>query len=560
MKRREFLHKSLLSMGGIGLLGLQYPTVAEAYAFSVVKDIILKAQAEALAADPTRNYISVLLYGAPNRYCFDQWVRTNPEDPNVTFNEMGHTKLNFANQRLSGSEPGYFNHRGMLIPHMFSTAVNTSAGSQPLTQLADNMAVIRGYGSGLDGHPTNAIRQMAPVSGLPSITGAVADANQKLFSAVGYPGRGTTGTFASQKSMSLNVLGNTNPLHQLMQGFGSPPANQAKARSIKQQYEDIYERASAQLKHYANSSHTGHEIVARNHQSAMQLIKRGIDDINSFWGPTVAKYKNAFEASARAININGISTAPLLNNATFANRMMAHSSGRTAHGLIHPEYDLRLAIANMTDDFLLNGFALAEYLIKNNLSSAIELWSGRMTNVPIHFAGETSITAGHVPFDMHEWGVLSSTLVSSAYFRGVSALILELKNSLQGQSNLWDETVVHVFSEFGRSGRTNGNGSDHGFNSMVSSLFSGAIKQPMIVGNALTQGYNASYTGAQAIAAPIAGYNQSGMPSPALLASTLSEVLRLPANPWRNLAEPLLLNQNQQIVYSSFGKGRLVGS
>lgn len=565
MKRRDFLKNSIFTAGAFAGSSLYRPSAAEGYAFSIVKEMISKAQAESVGAlGQTRNYVGVLLGGAPARWVFDQWVRTNPSDPNVNVSGMAHTKLTFGAGGLTGSEPGYFQHRELLVPHLFSTSAMTSSGNRPLTELLDNMAVIRGYGTGIDGHPLNAVRQLVPVGGLPSITGAVADGGDHLFSGVAYPPRSDFGQFISQRGQALNILSLNPPLHQLMRGFAPPPAQFGLARSAKEKYQDIYDRAMSALKVYAESDSPGNRIVAQNLEKARTLIKRGISDLDGFWNPTLEKYQNAFRINARAIGLPGISSGPMLYQPGFGPRMNVDFRLVGPVFQPHPAFDLRQAIEIMDTNYLSEGFALTEYLLRERLCSAIELFDINMKDVRLRGLNDAAPVTNRVEYDMHDWGAYSTLLFSAGLFRGISGLILELKSALQrasarpGQS-LWDETVVHVFGDFGRSARTASSGSDHGFHSMVSSLFSGCIREPMVVGNISNGGLTPDYAGAYGVGVPISDYNMPGLPTPALMTSSLAEVLRLPVNPWRNVAEPLLINQSDRIVYSSFGKGKIVG-
>ena len=47
----------------------------------------------------------------------------------------------------------------------------------------------------------------------------------------------------------------------------------------------------------------------------------------------------------------------------------------------------------------------------------------------------------------------------------------------------FDDTLIHVASEFNRSPLYNARGSDHGFNGSGCSLYSGRIENPILIGN-----------------------------------------------------------------------------
>ncbi|MNT35536.1 hypothetical protein D3C72_1715670 [compost metagenome] len=111
---------------------------------------------------------------------------------------------------------------------------------------------------------------------------------------------------------------------------------------------------------------------------------------------------------------------------------------------------------------------------------------------------------------------------------------------------------MQIQGDFGRSARADGTGSDHGYNQMVTSAFSGAFTNgPIVVGNIKQSGSEEKYSGTQGLAAGIPGYNQKGMPSPSMAASTITALLGAPHNPYANTAEPLvsLLNGRLSALY-----------
>jgi hypothetical protein len=124
-------------------------------------------------------------------------------------------------------------------------------------------------------------------------------------------------------------------------------------------------------------------------------------------------------------------------------------------------------------------------------------------------------------------------------------------------TDLWSETVLQITSDFGRITRADGGGSDHGFNQMITSVYSGIIKTPLVIGNiyqTYNNGYGAGYAGTQGVGAPIEGYNQSGRPTPVMPASTVAALLRVSKNPFENLAAPLVKIVGNQAVAVATGK------
>jgi len=222
-----------------------------------------------------------------------------------------------------------------------------------------------------------------------------------------------------------------------------------------------------------------------------------------------------------------------------------HSNGPTP--IASKDFDFRNSITTLNPiTNLAEAFALTEYILKEGLGTSIEVASTDMQGLTMMAAGTSNQQSIAAISDMHETGAMASLLICTAYFRGLSAAILELSRQL-GESK-WSETVLQVMSDFGRIARTNASGADHGYNQMVTSVFSGAIQQgPFVVGNVLRQGANGDYAGSQGLAASIDGYNQKGAPTPVMAASTVAALLNLHKNPYENVAAPLVQLQNGQL-------------
>ncbi|MGZ3722543.1 MAG: hypothetical protein ACXVA9_06415, partial [Bdellovibrionales bacterium] len=301
-------------------------------------------------------------------------------------------------------------------------------------------------------------------------------------------------------------------------------------------------------------------------------------DIQAYWAPAVARYSGIIHGALRASGVPGISDKPIVN-----------SRGTSTHGiptdnLFHfqtttnadsfyvasPDFDMQQSLANAALVNFAEGLALAEYLITQNLGGVCEIALPQInTVVPKVFTTSrvtstaTTMLQGDVVHDMHYTGGVLMVTYTNALFRAFSAGILELSSKLKTVStphgNGWQETVVHLTGDFGRIPRTDGAGSDHGFNQMTTSVYSGAIDAPMVVGNVMNTGlYGVGYEGTQGVGAPIENYTQPGRPTPLMAASTIVEMLRLPSNPYKNLAAPLVTMVSEKATYSTFGQGKTV--
>lgn len=549
--KSNFTRRAFIAGGAAAGAAAAVPTPVEYLLNALSSGFIRKAQAEAAGAEGSRNYINILVAGGPMRYAFDAWMRTNNSDPDLEYNPMVATKFVSSGGRVVGTQNATFNYNGVLVPHMFSHSVFNSAGGQrPLTDLLNHMLVIRGYGTGFDGHPFNAVVQQAPVGGVSSVAGLAADYSKKTFEAVEWPERGSYGVYASHAGKALNKVTGS-PLYSLLEGFGGPQGGRVKGRSLKDRHREAYELAQARLRAYAQSDFSGSTVLARNLANASDLMKKGTGNIDSFWGPAVARYRAVIENSMRQSGLVGISDVPIISDR--GAMWGVHVADGNRRLLLSEDFDARAAVSSMVAPGALSeGLALAEYVLKEGLVTSLNLQMGDPANVTLKDADNGAQNVHIAIKDMHETGAIPGLLITTAYYRALAAGLLELMDQLKktkvGNTDLWSETVVQVISEFNRSARVNGTGSDHGFNQMVTSVFSGAITRgPFVVGNIYRSGHGGGYTGTQGIGAPIEGYNQAGRPTPTMAASTVAALLRVPKNPYENLAAPLVELVNGQV-------------
>lgn len=537
LHRRDFLIGAT-SLGASAL----FPTPIEMLARTLTGSFIKKAEA-AIVGEP-RNYVNVMMPGGPSRYVFDHWLRTSPSDPAVIPNPMVATRFLSTQGRATGAEYATFDFNGVLVPHMFSHSVASGDGSQrPLTDLLKNALVIRGYGSGLDGHPFNAQQQQAPVGGISSIAGCAADHSTKYFAAVQWPNRAEYQAYTSTEGKALNKISGLTPLSTLMEGFG--PAAAPAARQLRERNQAAFERAAGVLNSYANSQNFGAGQLKTNVDNTLALLKKGVKGIDEYWAPALERYRTVIINSMRASGLVGITDAALISDESV---LWNVGTDAGTNFLVGKDFDLRTAISTMTPAaFMAEGFALTEYILKEGLATSVEIWAPQIPNVTLLRAGSATPGTFNVAHDMHETGAMTSLLICTAFFRGLAAAILELSRQL-GDSG-WSNTVVQVMGDFSRSARTNGSGSDHGFNQMVTSVYSGAITQgPYVVGNIRRSGLNDStFIGTQGVASSIEGYNQKGMPTPTMAASTVTALLNVEKNPFENIAAPLVKLENGQL-------------
>lgn len=552
-QNQKFSRRSFLGGGfALGLGSLTSPPFEKLLQL-MSEGLIQQAHAEATGTLGSRNYVNVLLAGAPGRYSFDHWMATNAGESMIT-NPMVATALVNSGGRAVGTQYKTFSYKNVLVPHMFSHQVFNGKGAlRPLTDLLDNMLVIRGYGTKLDGHPFNVTKQLSPLGGASSISGVAADSSTKTFQAIQWPGRGSYGSFFSSTGKAMNTLGTAKPIHNLLEGFGPVSKDRPKAASLVQRNQEAMELARTRLQSYIKSDSPGAKILSQNMSHATDLMKKGINDLDGYWNEALTRYQNLILNSMRMANLPGISDMSLTPDGSAQWNIHVAEGNRA----LAPQGDLRSYLATRTlPGYIAEGFALAEYVLKQGLATSVELFVDSQGTLKLNEGNGDQVFS--VINDMHGTGAASAVLTTTTLYRGVAAAILELADQLKATqvdgTNLWSETVVQITSDFGRSAQTTGNGSDHGFNQMVTSVYSGIIDTPIVVGNILRGGINSDYAGTQGLAAAIDGYNQSGEPTPLMAASTVTQLLRVPKNPYQNLAAPLVEVKNGKVAPLKIGK------
>lgn len=555
MSDKKYSRRSLIQLGGFA--GLSFDGGVDSLISMILKNFVSRAVAEETNQQSSMNFVNIGLLGAPLRYQFDHWLRTNANDPQTKFTMITGSKYQFSNGKVSGVDHGYFNHNGVLVPHLFSQNVNISSGNKQIADLLKHMTVIRGYGTGLDGHPTNLVRQMSPVGGLPSLAGLAADSNSRIFDAIQWPARGGYHSFNSAKSKSINILNvPSNPAKSLLEGFGKPNPAMMTARNLVDRNKEAVDLARRRLATYINAEHPGSKILAKNNSNAMAMIKKGIDNLDAYWAPAVDRYHLLIANAMKANNIPGISDSPLIFDTTSSwsshfteitgdnKHLKLWKVGSGPEMFLNLNYDFREAFANSFHNYLAEGLALCEYVLTEELCSSLEIHFGSLP-IEIMLHGQSTKQVFSQDNDMHATGSVAAIFLMNQYYRGMCAGVLELieklKNKTIKNSNVWSKTLIQFSSEFERSVRPDGTGSDHGYNQMVSSVLSGAVTNgPHVVGNI----YTTPSIGTQGIAAPIDGYTIQGMPTPTIVAATTAAILQIEENPYENVAAPLCEFEN----------------
>jgi hypothetical protein len=543
--RRGFLKGgSAAALAGAYAFGTPHSMLAGA----MIKNLLRSAQAEAADLISSRYYVNLMLFGGPLRFGFDHWLRTSTSEPNLVFSPTAATSFayNSTTRVISGGEYRTFDYNGVQVPQLFA---GLSAADQ--ATFLGSFLVIRGYGSGMDGHPNNSALQMLPLPGQPSISGLLADHSNKNFQAVQSPARGSGSKFVSANSVGLNVLG-TNPLPDLL----APVAASNSLRTLRKNNAAAFGNLRSILNSLTVETQAL-KIAKSSVDNTLSLLQGNFANYAVEWTPLVAQYKAAIEAGVRSTSLPGINTTldgsqriQMISDASLAYQI----DGNPNRNPIANGNDVTSCMDIATINNLAGQLALADYCIRNDLSSAIEISNGSLDAIRLAVGSGSTQSQVH---DCHQGGTPVTTYMSMMHLNGILAGLLLLQSRLQ-TAGKWSDTVVHITADFDRSINMAGTRLDHGFNQMISSVFSGVISGgPYVVGNV----YNQAAAGepSMGVAAPISGYaGGTSAPGATMMASTVSQLLGVNSNPWKNVAPSLISLNADGTLTLPFGKGKQV--
>lgn len=495
MKRKsktELTRRQTLSLLGTCGLASLIRNPVDMLVNGMVDGIIQKAQAESGGAAP-RNYLFFYLAGGPNRWVFDL-----PLSPNQANDVIRHPHVN--TKFGANLNPVYstvpITHNGVTLhmPSLWACNLPTvGGGTVPMAKLMDGALFLRGVNMTSDGHDINTTRQIRPTGAAPSLNGAVADAASTPIPAVA-----TTLTPAADYKSARGVglsnsdLSAQNPLGSVLQPFDRSQDRSQNYLSRREAVESSVSRALDSLGAYANSTNPGAEGLFRMRHRAEKLLREGVGNTAGEYVLLRNKYRDLIRAVASS-TIPGVSDRAIPYRADMNGSAL---STMLSQNIITRNTDLRTLVqADTSVTFLAESFAVAEYLVTRGYSSSVmggissvnRVHGENIFNIVTEATAAAQV-AGY-SLDEHFHGSVVALIVDSFFFRSLAACLYELIQVLKAK-NLYDETVIHIGSEFSRIPRADQAGSDHGWSAGTTSLFSGAINKPVVIGNTLKDGAN----------------------------------------------------------------------
>ncbi|WP_417335014.1 hypothetical protein [Halobacteriovorax marinus] len=514
----------------------------------------------------TRNYIQFNFYGGPTRWCYDHLL--NPYNDKYYHHPMANNQISPS---LSKKEKFYHQkkYKGINLPLLWHENL---LNKTPMKELLNNALIIRGaHLQGTTGHPMSSSKTIAPSIGGLSIDGLLADRSEKLLSSITIGDTPVNRAFKSVSSSCIQINGNVNnKLSYLLTPFYLEK-NGHRDKEVDLVVEEVI--------HIINESQES--LTLKNDlKKARQFFGDNITLFLNEYSSLVQKYdqiiKESIKHKIKGIDDHVIPTPRL---------PLTVKGDKSIDDLLGPYKVSNVYMLNMDLREILNkaeisqmseNFALAEFISKYGLSSSIVFANkneiGNMFENITHemaytenmivreFDKETNTTTlrakssprketPRLSFDSHTTGSIINTLTCSKFFYSFSnclnELISRLKDIKLEKGNLFEETIIHVTSEFDRWPEENLSGSAHNEQSHVSTFYSGIIHEPIVLGNIFTGDKNSSseaYTIGNS--APVKELKQRVHIGH--ISSTLSTLLRVP--PIVKRAESLVEIQQGRVV------------
>ncbi|MGZ3691373.1 MAG: hypothetical protein ACXVAX_07710 [Pseudobdellovibrio sp.] len=514
MKRRQLL-KRIRDLGLLQMAGSPLQRMLAAVVAGDLYESEKKAQLE------SRNYLQINMYGAPVRFGFDNLLKPYDDNEFVPFKFVANKIVKQNPQNAFDIEFTYATEKikGLNMPYRWTQNVPAPHGkSRPMADLMDNMLMIRGVKLDFSGHPLNAMQQICPIQDGLSLNGVVGDASSTLFSSVCVGNNPVTRVFKSEKSLLTEIpYRENNYLEYLLNPF------------VIKKTDRLYNNAELE-KEFDRVLASYPSDLAEIGKIKSTSIKNLRDNITSYmtqYTGLVHKYRDLIDRSIAQTEL------PLIRGPEFPAKVpkflftVPMALGVFSWGpVVCLDNDLGAVLKSGEIKYWAEEFALAEFLLINNLSKSILITSpfpdiGVMLNdckiknylTTGHLevrkqkdwdytildykknAAKTPLTPdfkSHVVMDTHDTGLVFEIMATDLFFTAISACTLELvnvlKNTKSGKTNLFDETVIHLASEFDRypDVTMHGGGSQHNANSNPTSILSGCIKGPLVLGNVYT--------------------------------------------------------------------------
>ncbi|MBT7610572.1 MAG: DUF1501 domain-containing protein [Bacteriovoracaceae bacterium] len=418
------------------------------------------------------HYIQINFFGAPARWSFDLPLfpyekKTTNRNPTVA-NEI--ISLNPFVTKLKLTSINNVNY-----PQIWKESFCSSKGVTDLNSLYNNLVTIRGCDMSIDGHEVNNQKLLSPFGVGDSIDAHIARYVPSDYGPIHLlqkysPMSTAPGAYRSKEGVSAINLFSTKSYGEKLFSF------KFKGKRINAENKVLEELAKLNGFNYV----------------ATELYKKDFKKLESEYLSAVDKYKSILNVNYKNYIKKERRKKPLKNIKVNTQVTSIKEVEQKIGHLLYDEHiligeNIREIALNLTFSNMAEKFAISEVIAINELSST----SLMMIDPPegINYTGYNIKTKKYVvfkdkkgTFDSHTVGAVADILIMNAFYFVFSSLLNEFVVTLKGK-NKFDNTLIHLTSEFDRTPNENLSGSDHGFQGHTSSLIGGQFKGTECVGD-----------------------------------------------------------------------------
>lgn len=486
LDRRSFMKSLMLGTGALA------STPFDIYLSNMM--IHFLGQGYAHAADDVQSFadnklIHFSMAGGCSRWYWDLPLRPNGDDVMGNDNKMLITKFTSNNGAITGGSYETTQIGSYHMPYLWSGLIPVvGGGSVPMSQLAENMLILRGINLQIDSHDLDRTKQMVPVAGT-SMLGMVADEAKTPIPAASY--NAGNGYYFSKKGIgNVNTYtGNANPIKTALDPF----IISGTIKSVNDSsMESAIDKALLSLSQRSGGKNKFLPTTYEQRLNAKKMMQKGFTNLDGEFTSLRNKYATLIGRSFGdpTVFLSGVDDSGLASDTN--SRLFNISINGDIR---YTGSDIRsLTDTSTTIYALASGMAVAEYMITNGLSSSVNVVTSDYQNVKIDSGFQINDTSSIITnrvfgatLDTHETGAYTALIMQSRYSRAYSAclyeLISQLKNVRVGSGSLFDKTAIAVTSEFNRRARTDGSGADHGWDGSNFTIYSGQVPSLTVLGN-----------------------------------------------------------------------------
>ena len=457
--RRKFIKR--LSQLGIGL----------GFIDTLFDQVIIGVLSDAYANNALNenNYLGINFAGGYPRWMFDlpinQAVGTTPGDLN--YNPMIFTKLSIDTATNPPSFTGTYALDGGLPPLWGDTNLSTLKSAMTIIRGMDNLAI----------HPAW-VKQYKPRNDKIAIHATLAHNGAKNF----FPNMSVNMPnvplgLQSGENSSLIKFDSENSVGMIEQITEIFQSDKIAESTIN----DKVETALLKLRNLGEKYNVNSNQMSESLQKARELLMLSLDNLSTKFEERFEVYKTKWSTGI-AKQISGLDDTPIPTNVTEVTFDGVTNTNFFAGLFGGHNGDLRNLVIHETTGKQATNLSLCASLafseIMLGLHGDVKFTNSLFIDSGVMIAANGSRLGG----DPHNIGAIPQGYLFTKYFQGFAYCLNEFVTTLDNKGKL-NKTLIHLGSEFSRSARADGGGSDHGGRAGIATIFTKLKNNlPQIVG------------------------------------------------------------------------------